>query len=336
MNKPKYSWSGKYLVTAIIQDGAKVYRVIELEGFPKEDPRTWTFTLREGKRQSVKEEYKETTIKIPGLRVDGEGKSGGDLRILFYMISDVVSRQGDTGGRVVVRQSEIQELLGQIQKLKTADQLGTLVQALLRTMEQVDLSTDVINSLADSEVERLKLLGTYAQRKQYERAIADLQQIMDANAPEQTFQEFLEANVWVFGSGHGELIDKRTLVLGAQQDYILRNTADGYLDVVEIKTTLEGRSPLNADRQFFYPCSTLSKAIGQMARYLRELENERHRILAVNRLDFVRPRGLIVIGRDSTIEHTEALRLLNSHLHHIEVLTYDQLLRIGQRVLEFG
>ena len=39
----------------------------------------------------------------------------------------------------------------------------------------------------------------------------------------------------------------------------------------------------------------------------------------------------MIIGRDGNLRRQEALRNLNSHLHRIEVLTFDQLPRIAGR-----
>lgn len=40
-------------------------------------------------------------------------------------------------------------------------------------------------------------------------------------------------------------------------------------------------------------------------------------------------------GRDGDAEQMKALRRFNGHLHRIEVITFDQLVRIVQRVLSY-
>lgn len=44
-------------------------------------------------------------------------------------------------------------------------------------------------------------------------------------------------------------------------------------------------------------------------------------------------RARVIIGRDGDDGQQIALREFNAHLHRIEVLTFDQLLRIADRVL---
>jgi hypothetical protein len=41
----------------------------------------------------------------------------------------------------------------------------------------------------------------------------------------------------------------------------------------------------------------------------------------------------VIIGRDGEVDQQKAHRNFNGHLHRIEVLTFDQLLRIADRVL---
>ncbi len=46
-------------------------------------------------------------------------------------------------------------------------------------------------------------------------------------------------------------------------------------------------------------------------------------------------RARAIVGRDGSEEHQAALRNFNAHLHRIEILTYDQLLKIAERVDPF-
>ena len=49
--------------------------------------------------------------------------------------------------------------------------------------------------------------------------------------------------------------------------------------------------------------------------------------------DTLKIRARAIVGRDGNADHQAALRNFNAHLHRIEILTYDQLLRIAERVL---
>jgi hypothetical protein len=41
----------------------------------------------------------------------------------------------------------------------------------------------------------------------------------------------------------------------------------------------------------------------------------------------------VIVGRDGSAEHQAALGNFNAHLYRIEIITYDQLIRIAERVL---
>lgn len=74
--------------------------------------------------------------------------------------------------------------------------------------------------------------------------------------------------------------------------------------------------------------------MGQVIRYIEEVERTRDSILAKDGCDTLKIRARIIIGRDGNEEHQNALRNFNAHLHRIEIYTFDQLLRVGKRVLD--
>ena len=49
--------------------------------------------------------------------------------------------------------------------------------------------------------------------------------------------------------------------------------------------------------------------------------------------DTLKIKAVAIVGRDGDVYQQAALRNLNSHLHRIEVITYDQLIRIAERVI---
>jgi hypothetical protein len=44
--------------------------------------------------------------------------------------------------------------------------------------------------------------------------------------------------------------------------------------------------------------------------------------------------GFIADDESEAVAKRQALRMYNSHLNHIEVVTYDELIRIGEHVIE--
>ena len=75
------------------------------------------------------------------------------------------------------------------------------------------------------------------------------------------------------------------------------------------------------------------RALGQVVKYIGKLDANRYQRRSENSLDTNKVHAKIVIGRNGDDGKRTALRNLNGHLHRIEVVTFDQLMRIGQRVL---
>jgi hypothetical protein len=169
----------------------------------------------------------------------------------------------------------------------------------------------------------------------YKKTLESLERLVQGNATEPQFQRLLQGNPWLFGSEYSVLLDRRRWVRDDEQDFVLRRTIDGYLEIIEIKTPLGG-TPLfvvDASRHSLHPRKELSQALGQAVRYVERVESRRLQIRADDEEDPLKVRARIIIGRDGDKGQQEALRNLNGHLHRIEIITFDQLLRIGQRII---
>jgi len=87
----------------------------------------------------------------------------------------------------------------------------------------------------------------------------------------------------------------------------------------------------------YYFASEVSKAIGQCHRYLDILHEEAANGLRDHpEIVAYHPRAIIVIGRSSDWDEVKlkALHGLNRRLSGIMVMTYDQLLSQGERLVE--
>lgn len=173
----------------------------------------------------------------------------------------------------------------------------------------------------------------------YRNAVGQLQALIGTEEPvrESEFQDLLGENPWMFGSEYSELLDRRRWTRDEQQDFVLRRTTDGYIELIEIKTPLEGADLFRFDSSHdsHYASAELSKVVGQVEKYIEELDADRHKIRAKDGEDTCKIRAKIIIGRDGDEGQQQALRRYNGHLHRIEVLTFDQLLRIAQHVLNY-
>jgi hypothetical protein len=138
----------------------------------------------------------------------------------------------------------------------------------------------------------------------------------------------------MFGSEYSELLPRRNWTRDEKLDYMLRRTVDNYLEIVEIKTAFaEPLFVFDKSHDCYCPSAKLSQLVGQVMHYIEEVERNRDSILAHDNEDTLKIRALAIAGRDGGSEQQAALRNFNAHLHGIEVITFDQLVRIANRVL---
>ncbi len=129
----------------------------------------------------------------------------------------------------------------------------------------------------------------------------------------------------------------RSISAGDNVDFLVPSAITGFRDLIELKRP--DHPVLNEDTSHncHYFSAEVSKAIGQCHRYLDVLHEEAGRGLRDHpQIISYHPRATIVIGRSynwADAQH-KALHGLNSRLTDITVITYDQLLRQGQRLLE--
>jgi hypothetical protein len=211
-------------------------------------------------------------------------------------------------------------------------------EALIRVIEAVGSDTEAFNRLIDLAATNpvaAEVMTAALNIARYRDSFATLEELIEGNATEWDFQSHLESNDWLFGSEYSELLDLRHATRDEHQDFIVRRTTDEYIEIIEIKRPLNGQSLFNYDRSHdcYYPSSPLSQVVGQVINYIEQLDAERESLLRRNGLDTNKIRAKIIIGRNGDDSQLQALRNFNGHLHRIEIVTFDQLLNIGRRVL---
>jgi hypothetical protein len=170
----------------------------------------------------------------------------------------------------------------------------------------------------------------------YSAAIEELKGLIASNAREGAFQSLLERNPWMFGGEYSARVDRRRFTRDENADFMMRRTVDNYLELIEIKRPITKMLfQYDDDHDSYYPCSEMNQVLGQVVKYLDEIDATRDTIERRGRKDEERTnklRAKIIIGLDHDQEQVDALRLFNSHLHRIEILTFDQLRRTAERV----
>jgi hypothetical protein len=171
----------------------------------------------------------------------------------------------------------------------------------------------------------------------FRQEVQALETLIERDAREGDFQSLLTRNPWMFGSEYSKLVDLREVTAGQQQDFMLRRTADSYLEIVEIKTALGGVPLFQFDRSHrsYYARAELSQVLGQVMGYLEEIDSLRDNIERRFGEKVNKVRAKVFIGRDVNDDQIAALRRFNSHMNRVEILTFDQLLNTARQVVGY-
>lgn len=218
----------------------------------------------------------------------------------------------------------------------SAERKLRIVRGVLSNLELDSLSADDWIALFESGPALAGTVALAARMVEYQRDLDELRQLVaDSNTHEADLQRLLARCPWMFGSEYSALVERRSWTRDDNLDFMLRRTVDGYHEIVEIKTPFA--QPLfiyDPSRDTYGASRPLSSAIGQVIRYIEEVERNRDSILVKDGADLLKIRARIILGRSGSEEQQKALRSLNGHLHRIEILTFDQLVLIAQRVLD--
>lgn len=205
-----------------------------------------------------------------------------------------------------------------------------------------------------SEIE-LKNLSAAHRQKKYQAEIKNLEQLLElekrnsivkdiknhdnlksyiAGQPEKIFQNWIEQNLWVFGIEYIKKYDAKKIAIFSEAD-ILMESMDGFLDLIELKRPQHNIFNYGSSHKSYYPSTKLSEVIGQCLFYLQKLDDYKLNLEKEHKVKILRPRIKVVIGRTGAFSNAqfEALRMLNSNLNHIQIISYDYLLNCGKKII---
>lgn len=204
----------------------------------------------------------------------------------------------------------------------------------------------VFKDAPDLELEILKAIAVALAAPSFRanKTMKAFKQLVSQNEKEDIYRQFI-AEHWplLLGPEYKECKSPYPITRGGAID-ILAIRHDDFADLWELKRPSD---PLfQKYNQWLHHSTECAKAIGQLMEYydcaLRERDRgrgsyeKRHSIAA----DLYRPRGFIIIGRyssepEAARDERERLRLENSFLAGISILTYDDLIERAEQFLDF-
>lgn len=285
-----------------------------------------------------------------GTPIFTEELSIDEIRKLYNHLNAIsVVTDGATKSSKIVETTEEINLL--IQKLEESD-LET-ISILLHKFESDDKIKGLLSALDKIEIEHLH--GAF-HHKYMKEEISNLEKLIDlelnhnitteidnhpeiikykAGQPEKIFQNWIENNLWVFGIEYIKHHDARKIALFSEGD-LLMESLDGYLDLIELKRPKHTLLKFDDSHKCHYPHNELSIVLGQSLFYLQKLSEYKLNIENEYKTKVLMPRVKIIIGNSSDFDENQlhCLRMINSDLSSIQIISYSDLVKYGYLLIE--
>jgi hypothetical protein len=235
-----------------------------------------------------------------------------------------------------LNKSDLQTIIGLINKFDSTDKVNGLLSS-LDDLEIENLHGAYHHKVMMTEIDNLNQLLALEADGDITNKIKNIPTLIkySAGQPEKVFQNWIEKNLWVFGIEYIRKHDERKIALSSEAD-LLMETVDGYLDLIELKRPNHELLKFDSSHKCYYPHSDLSNVIGQSLHYIQKLFLYKQVIEEEYKVKVIMPRVKIIAGRnnDFNSEQKKTLRMLNSHLVSIQIITYDDIVSYGNLLVK--
>ena len=303
----------------------------------------------------IKSDVADENIELIFYAIDSEGsplfseKLGiREIRDLYNHLDaiSVISEDTKKSGKFIETNAEINALT----KMLKENDIGVVLEV-FDMFESESKIRGLLNSLSELEIENLH--GAY-HHKLVTNELVNLDNLIkldsgdivvevkknpllmqySAGQPERVFQNWIESNLWIFGVEYIKKHDARKIAIYSEADFLMES-ADGYLDLIELKRPKHDMLKYDSSHKCYYPHPELSKVIGQSLFYLKKLQDYRLIIEKEYEVKVIMPRIKIIIGNSDGFnqEQKDCLRMLNSSLNFVHIITYNELLEYGRILL---
>lgn len=249
------------------------------------------------------------------------------LKAFLHAIDDAVVPNQYTviEGRPSPWASELLTLLEDLD----AENLGGLISALAERAQELQTLPDL------GESDHRRMVASALRASHRTSALKELEELIARDAEERFFQRLLDRNWWMLGGQYVEHIPKRHWTDEENLDMMLKTADNGY-DIIELKRS--NAELFKRHRNKWIVSSEVNDAVNQAAGYISEIDRQRDHFIARYTVDLYKVRAKVLLGTISdedpdASEKRNALRMYNSHLHHIEVITFDGIVRISDQII---
>lgn len=210
----------------------------------------------------------------------------------------------------------------------------TVVQKLTRQVknksEELSDKQKIINELI-SNVALYRDQNLRNKVPEYKKTLGIFKKLVEDEKAEKEYQKFLMNNYWIFGLEYISVKSQKMGGASNRPDFSLERY-DTFRDIVEIKRPQDKLFvKLRSNR--FTQGPKLKEALAEVMDYIDYfLAHVNDEVIEYGEM-YYKPKAIIVIGRIEGFK--DKVRQLNSFLHRIEILTYDDLIERAQKIIDF-
>jgi len=207
-----------------------------------------------------------------------------------------------------------------------------------KSKKTISRQKDVIEKLLE-QVGRLREEKFFIALDEFKNDLKNLKKMLGNGATEKDIQLWLYEHIWIFGPNYIEGFKEEINRKGHRIDFLLQRY-DTYYDVIELKLPScklfvgeEENVPEQDLSRKYTMSSDLKDAISQVVGYLESYKVDKLATMYQKGILIHKPRGIIVLGRTDN-SNKRALASLNSYLHDIQILTYDDIIEVANNFIK--
>lgn len=303
------SKSRQVLIPFFIPRSQKTELAIKIQTFTKSPPPfNWA-------------EKEEKSISLNG---------SASLNLLAALKAHLLTANVDDEGEFIML-----KLNGQNSDIENFD-----AETISKALAGVISNKEIVNHLMTKDLSNEMILAfkSAIRLREMQSACSELRDYLNNNVvDEKTFQDWCNKHDWIFGNAYLVKDEVRSISEGDKTDMLLPTVISGYRDIIELKKPDELVLNWDTAHKNYYFSSAVSKAIGQCHRYLDVFQEvAKNGLRDSPEIMAYHPRAILIIGRSNGWGQNEyrALHGLNSRFVNITIMTYDQLLAQGERLIE--
>ncbi|OYT26298.1 MAG: hypothetical protein B6U95_07595 [Thermofilum sp. ex4484_82] len=217
---------------------------------------------------------------------------------------------------------------------KSEDEFKELKKRYEESLQKISEMEELIEKLKEEAKSYRARLEEYRKdviRKNFQKFKKDIEIFEDLikrtekrEVKEEDIQNFLKEHPWMFSPEYYNVTPKKPVGSKSVFDFYLEDYK-GQGIVIELKKPSD---KIFSGKEEFGLSVKCGIALGQLIRYVENTISYSRdvRIREIEKIKEIRPLGFLIIGKTKSKKEIEKVKILNSYLHMVQILSYDMLL----------